>query len=123
MIGALAWVGIGVFGALGALARFHVGGTVNARLATDFPTGTFVVNMTGGFALGLLTGLALNNDLTVVLGTGFLGGYTTFSTWMVEAQRLGEDDERVVLYVYLFGSMLAGLAATGAGWLIGGLGT
>jgi fluoride exporter len=121
MIGVLAWVGVGVFGALGALARFRVGGAVATRLVSDFPAGTFVVNMTGGFVLGLLTGLSLSSNLTLVLGTGFLGGYTTFSTWMVEAQRLGEDDEQVLLYVYLFGSMLAGLGAAGAGWLLGGL--
>jgi fluoride exporter len=121
MIAVLAWVGVGVFGALGALARFRIGGAVAARLATDFPTGTFVVNMTGGFVLGVLTGLSLNSNLMLVLGTGFLGGYTTFSTWMLEAQRLGEDDERVLLYTYLFGSMLAGLGAAGAGWLLGGL--
>jgi fluoride exporter len=121
MIGPLAWVGVGVFGALGALARYRLAGTVTTRLSTDFPAGTFVVNMTGGFALGLLTGLSSNADLLFVLGTGFLGGYTTFSTWMVEAQRLGEDGERVLLYAYLFGSMLAGLAATGVGWLLGAL--
>lgn len=121
MIGVLAWVGVGIFGALGALARFRVGGAVAGRLATGFPAGTFVVNMTGGFVLGLLTGLSLSSNLMLVFGTGFLGGYTTFSTWMVEAQRLGEDGEAVLLYAYLFGSMLAGLAAAGAGWLLGGL--
>jgi CrcB protein len=120
MIGVLAWVGVGVFGALGALARFRSGQAVTARLATDFPAGTFVVNVTGGFVLGLLTGLSLNSDVMLVLGTGFLGGYTTFSTWMVEAQRLAEDGERLLVCVYVFGSMLAGFAATGAGWLIGG---
>lgn len=121
MISVLAWVGVGVFGALGALARFRVGAAVATRLMSDFPAGTFVVNMTGGFVLGLLTGLSLSSNVMLVLGTGFLGGYTTFSTWMVEAQRLGEDGERVLLYAYLFGSMLAGLAAAGAGWLLGGL--
>lgn len=121
MITPLAWVGVGVFGALGALARFHVGGAVAARLVSDFPAGTFVVNMTGGFVLGLLTGLALSTNLLFVFGTGFLGGYTTFSTWMVEAERLGEDGEQVLMYVYLFGSMFAGLAAAGAGWVIGAL--
>jgi CrcB protein len=121
MIGVLVWVGVGVFGALGALTRFRIGGAIAARLVSDFPAGTFVVNMTGGFVLGLLTGLSLSSNLMLVLGTGLLGGYTTFSTWMVEAQRLGEDDERVLLYLYLFGSMLAGLGAAGAGWLLGGL--
>jgi fluoride exporter len=119
MNSALAWVGVGVFGAVGSLARFHVGGLVAARRPGDFPLGTFVVNLTGGFLLGLLTGLGMTGDALLVFGTGLLGGYTTFSTWMVEAQRLGEDGEWGLLWAYLLGSMLAGLAAAGLGWLIG----
>ena len=84
------------------------------------PWGTFVVNLTGGFVLGLLTGLHVTGDALFVLGTGFLGGYTTFSTWMVETQRLGEDAEFGLMAAYLLGSMLGGLAATGAGWALGG---
>ncbi|HET8950641.1 MAG TPA: fluoride efflux transporter CrcB [Solirubrobacteraceae bacterium] len=114
-----AWVGVGLVGAAGAYARFAVGGAVTARRPSDFPFGTFVVNVTGGFALGLLVGLAVHGDARLVLGTGFLGAYTTFSTWMVEAQRLGEDGEWATMCWYLLGSMAAGLAATGAGWLLG----
>jgi fluoride exporter len=121
MIGVLTWMGIGVFGALGALTRFRVAAAVAARAVSDFPVGTFLVNVTGSFVLGVLTGLSLPSDLMFVLATGFLGSYTTFSTWMVETLRLGEDGEWLVLYLYLAGSMLAGLAAAGAGWLIGGL--
>jgi CrcB protein len=117
---ALVWAGVAVLGALGALGRFNVGNVVTARLPSDFPFGTFVVNLSGGFALGLLTGLSVTGDALVLVGTGLLGGYTTFSTWMVEAQRLGENGEWSLLWLYLFGSMLAGVAATGAGWLLGG---
>jgi CrcB protein len=119
MSGTLAWIGVGVLGAVGSWARFGVGGLVAARRPSEFPLGTFVVNLTGGFVLGLLTGLAVTGDALLVFGTGLLGGYTTFSTWMVEAQRLGEDGEWTLLWTYLLGSMLAGLAATGLGWLIG----
>ena len=84
-----------------------------------FPLGTFVVNLTGGFLLGGLTGLSVTGEPLLALGTGLLGGYTTFSTWMVEAERLGEDGERALMWAYLLGSMLAGFAATGLGWLIG----
>jgi len=119
MSSALAWIGVGVFGAVGSWARFRVGGLIAARHPSEFPLGTFVVNLTGGFLLGLLTGLSLMGDALFVFGTGLLGGYTTFSTWMVEAQRLGEDGEWALLCAYLLGSMLAGLAATGLGWLIG----
>lgn len=118
---ALVWVGTGIFGALGALARFYVGAAVGARYPSDFPGGTFVVNLSGSFALGMLTGVGLGSDLLMVFGTGFLGGYTTFSTWMVETQRLGEDGEQILFCIYLFGSLLAGLAAAGVGWVLGGL--
>jgi fluoride exporter len=120
MSSALAWIGVGVFGAIGSWARFRVGLVVAARRPSDVPLGTFVVNLTGGFLLGLLTGLSVTGDALLVFGTGLLGGYTTFSTWMVEAQRLGEDGAWTLLWAYLLGSMLAGLAATGLGWLTGG---
>ncbi|HYV15490.1 MAG TPA: fluoride efflux transporter CrcB [Conexibacter sp.] len=119
MNSALAWVGVGVFGAIGSLARFQIGGLIAARRPSDFPLGTFVVNLSGGFLLGLLTGLAVTGDALLVFGTGLLGGYTTFSTWMVESERLGEDGEWTLMWAYLLGSMLAGLTIAGLGWLIG----
>ena len=115
-----AWVGVGLVGAAGAYARFALAAAVTARRPSAFPYGTFVVNLTGGFLLGLLKGLSVTGDALLVFGTGLLGGYTTFSTWMVETQRLGEDGEWALLWTYLVGSMLAGLATTGLGWLIGG---
>ena len=115
----LAWIGVGALGALGAYARFAVGEAVAARHPGVFPLGTFVVNLTGGFALGLLTGLAVDGDALLVVGTGLLGAYTTFSTWMVEAHRLAEDGRWGTMWLYLLGSMAAGLVATGAGWLLG----
>jgi CrcB protein len=118
MTGVLAWIGVAVFGAFGAFARFYVGALVTARCANEFPFGTFAVNLSGGFALGALTGLSVGGDALLVLGTGLLGGYTTFSTWMVEAQRLGEDAAWGLMWLYLLGSMLAGLATTGLGWII-----
>jgi fluoride exporter len=114
---ALAWVGVGLCGALGAYARFRVGAAVTARRPSDFPFGTFVVNLSGAFALGLLTGLVVDGEALLVLGSGFLGGYTTFSTWMVEAHGLGER----TAWLYLLGSLAGGLAAAGAGWLAGGV--
>jgi CrcB protein len=116
----LVWAGVGVLGAIGSWARFSVGGIVAARRPSAFPLGTFVVNASGGFVLGLLVGLSLTGDALLLFGTGLLGGYTTFSTWMVETERLGEDGAWALLWAYLLGSLLVGLAATGIGWLIGG---
>jgi CrcB protein len=118
VIGVLAWIGVGTMGAAGAYARFSVGAAIMARRPGAFPWGTFVVNLSGGFTLGVLTGAGVAGDALLVLGTGFLGGYTTFSTWMVEAQRLGEDGDFARLLLYLLGSMVCGVLVTGAGWAI-----
>jgi CrcB protein len=120
VIDALPWVGLGALGALGALGRFIVDGAVSARRPSDFPFGTLAVNLSGGFVLGTLVGLGVGGDARFVLGTGLLGAYTTFSTWMFEAQRLAEDGEWRLMWWNLVGPMLAGLAATGLGWLLGG---
>ena len=117
------------------LAVIALGGAVGAplRYALEelhpagpgaFPLTTFLVNVSGAFALGLFLALLLgrwstSRFLRPLVATGFLGAYTTFSTWMVEAQRLGEDAEWGTMWRYVVSSMLAGLAATGAGWLIG----
>jgi CrcB protein len=120
MTTSLAWIGVGLLGALGAHARFSLASTITARRPGQFPLGTFVVNVTGGFVLGLLVGLSVAGDTLLLLGTGFLGSFTTFSTWMVEAERLGEDATFRLMWLYLPGSMVAGLATTGAGWILGG---
>lgn len=119
MMHVMPWLGVGALGALGALGRFTVDGVVSARRPSDFPFGTLAVNLSGGLGFGLLVGLEVAGDARFVLGTGLLGGYTTFSTWMVEAQRLGEDGEWGLMWSNLAGPMLGGLAATGLGWIIG----
>jgi CrcB protein len=87
--------GIAVAGALGAPVRYLVDGLVQGRRAGVFPLGTFAVNVTGSFVLGVLSGLVLYHafptDSRVVLGTGFCGAYTTFSTFAYETVRLAEE--------------------------------
>ena len=116
MVGLLTWVGVAVFGAFGAVARFRVDAAVSARLPSDFPIGTLVVNLSGAVPLGLLVGAAVPHRALLVLGTGFLGGYTTFSTWMVESERLGEVGDVVLLLrqpVPLAAGRASALAALG----------
>ena len=119
VIGVLAWIGVGVFGGLGALARYVVDRTVSNRRAHAFPFGTLVVNGSGAFVLGLLVGAALAERAMLVFGTGFLGGYTTFSTWMVESERLAEDGQHRVAWLNLLGSIGLGLGLAGLGWFVG----
>jgi len=113
------WVGVAFFGALGAVARFRVDSAVSAWLPSDFPLGTLVVNLTGSFALGILVGASATHRVMFLLGTGFTGGYTTFSTWMVESERLGEVGDVVSLLQNLWLSMLAGVGIAAAGFYVG----
>jgi CrcB protein len=106
-------LGIGLFGAVGAIARFLLDGVVSARASSVFPWGTLVVNLTGAFVLGFVTG-KLSGDAQLLVGTGLLGGYTTFSTWMFESHRLGEDGVLLAGVVNLVGSLILGILAV---WL------
>jgi fluoride exporter len=119
LVGALTWIGVALCGALGAAARFRVDAAVSSRARTDFPLGILVVNLTGALALGVLLGAAVPDRVALLLGTGFMGGYTTFSTWMVESERLGEDGEIVLMLADLGVSMVLGLGVAALGWYAG----
>ncbi len=123
MNGVLLWLGVGVLGGVGALARSLVDlfVTDHPRLgATRFPSGIFVVNLSGALLLGLLAGLALHGDALLLAGTAVLGSYTTFSTWMLDSHRLVEEGERRLLAANVLLSLLLGLGAVALGRTLGG---
>jgi fluoride exporter len=113
------WAGVIVLGGVGAVLRFLVDGAISARWGRSFPYGTLIVNLSGAFVLGLLTGLALGREEALLAGTATVGSYTTFSTWMFESHRLGEDGERRLAAANLAVSLAAGLVAALAGWALG----
>ena len=115
----LVWVGVAVLGGLGALARWSLDGLVSARWGRQFPLGTLVVNLTGAFTLGLLVGAGVQGRALLLAGTATLGSYTTFSTWMLESHRLGEDGEHRLAAANLAVSLAVGLLAALAGRAIG----
>ena len=86
---AATWIGIGLLGGLGAVARVVLGAAVDARARSAFPWGTLAVNVTGAFALGTLVGAGLGGEGYTLAATGFLGSFTTFSTWVVDSRLLG----------------------------------
>lgn len=102
---------LGLAGGAGAVARFAVDGTIAARIPSEFPLGTLAVNLSGALALGVLVGATVHGDAYRIAGTGALGGYTTFSTWMFESQRLGEDGELRLGLLNIGVSLAAGLLA------------
>jgi fluoride exporter len=97
---------------------------VSASHRRSFPWGTFVVNISGSFALGLLAGLVLaqgwSKDAQTLLGTGFLGAYTTFSTYAYETVRRAEEGAPRVAVAYAVGSMAVGVAAAALGLVAAG---
>lgn len=112
------WVGVALIGGIGSVSRFLVDRAVARRVARSFPFGTLTVNISGAALLGLIGALALPKDVALLAGTAFVGAYTTFSTWMLETQRLGEDRQLSAAFANLAVSVALGLAAVVAGqWI------
>ena len=118
-MGLLVWAGIGLLGGSGAVLRFVLDGAVSSRLSGAFAFGTFAVNMGGAFALGLLVGLGVGGDGLRLAGAGLLGGFTTFSTWMLESERLAEEGERPAALLNLALSLELGAGLAWIGMTIG----
>ena len=116
------WAGVLCIGGLGAVARFMVDRAVSRRTRGSFPLGTLVVNISGAVLLGFLSGLVLSHEVAMLAGTAFLGAYTTFSTWMLETQRLTEERQIWPAAANIVVSVVLGLAAAAAGqWVAGQL--
>ncbi|HET7510220.1 MAG TPA: fluoride efflux transporter CrcB [Solirubrobacterales bacterium] len=114
------WIGVGVLGGFGALARFGLTLLVADRLHPHLPLGTLAVNVSGSFLLGLIAGASLSGDARLILGAGGIGAYTTFSTWMLETQRVEEAGMRRLAVINIVLSIALGLCAAALGRTLGG---
>jgi fluoride exporter len=116
---------VGLAGALGALARYLVGRFVAEKTTSSFPFGTLLINVTGAFVIGVLFSLTtkklISSQMQAVLATGFLGGYTTFSTMSWEGVQLARGGSRRQSVLYLGGNLALGLPAAALGMMLGGL--
>ncbi|MFW0789783.1 fluoride efflux transporter CrcB [Gordonia sp. CPCC 205333] len=112
-------------GALGAVARFVVDGIVRARVAATFPVATLLINVTGSTLLGVVAGLvmfqAAPSTLMTVVGTGFCGGYTTFSTASLEAMVLMRERRRWRSIAYAVASVVGSVLACAGGMYLASL--
>ena len=115
--------GVLAAGALGAPARYLLERAMR-RAGQVFPWGTFVVNLSGSFVVGVVTGAALthgfSSEARTVVATGFLGAYTTFSTFTYEIVRRAEDGAPRTAAVYALGSLVVGVAFAAAGLAVTG---
>lgn len=117
---------VALLGGVGAATRFVVDGAIRARRASALPLATLVINISGSAVIGVLTGAHLFHGLHdaafTVAAVGFCGGYTTFSTAMVETVRLIQGEEYRRAAVYVLGSLVLSLAAAALGvlalWLV-----
>ncbi len=105
------WVGVALLGGSGSVLRFLVDRTLARRVARPFPFGTLTVNVSGAVLVGFLGGLALDKEAALLAGTAFVGAYTTFSTWMLETQRLGEERQLRAALANIIVSVMLGEAA------------
>lgn len=113
-------VGVGLLGGVGSALRFLLDGAVTQKVRRPFPYGTLAVNLSGSLVLGVLAGLALGHDAARLLAVGLIGGYTTFSTWMLETHRLADGGRHAGAVVHVVASLVLGVAAV---WLGRRLGT
>lgn len=115
------WIGVALIGGAGAVCRFRLDKAVSTRVSRPFPAGTLVVNVSGAWLLGFVGGLALSPNVTLLAGTAFVGAYTTFSTWMLETQRLGEERQLRAAIANIVISVVLGLGAAWLGLTMGAL--
>ncbi len=113
-------------GAAGAVSRYLIQGWVEELAGGRFPWGTFVVNISGSFFLGVVFALAMDRaivspEIRVPLMIGFIGSYTTFSTLMLESWRLVEEGDYLFMFGNLLGSVVIGMLAVIAGLALGRL--
>jgi fluoride exporter len=105
-----------VAGAFGALVRYLLSGFVQQRVDTHLPVGTLAVNLSGAFLIGIVAGIDDLQTGATLIAAGFLGGFTTFSTWMIETIRLGIPALRSRAGFNLIVPLLAGIGLAAAGF-------
>ena len=124
MAGLMPYLLVGLGGFIGANARFVVARLVGTMFETKFPLGTFVINVTGSFLLGVLGTLVAqkvmpnSESMRLALGVGFLGAFTTFSTFEFETHALFDDGSWLTATTNIFASLFVGLVAVRAGIIL-----
>lgn len=113
----LLWVGAGGF--VGAVCRFGAVNWIGAKFRARIPAGTLFVNLLGAFLLGVLYGVTSDVRLTLLIGTGFMGAFTTFSTMEYELMQFSSLKKWRELAVYTLISIICGLLLFWLGWKLG----
>jgi CrcB protein len=117
------YLAISIGGLLGANARYLLANWAAQRLGTGFPYGTFIINISGAFVLGLFMAFLqdrfIDANYRLFFATGFCGAYTTFSTLTYESLRLFQDGSFLLGFTNLFGSIVVGMLGVFLGFVLG----
>ncbi len=120
----LKYVMVGIGGCLGSILRFWLGSYIGSKMGTRFPYGTFVINITGSFLIGLVFALLtartfLSPNWRYLIPIGFIGGYTTFSSFEFETLRSIQDGQLGLGLLYVALSVVVGFVAVWGGVIAG----
>ncbi|WP_338471402.1 CrcB family protein [Niallia sp. XMNu-256] len=116
-LGNLLLVGVGGF--FGAITRFSVSQFINNRFTFNIPMATLIINLLGSFLLGLIFGLGLSQPLLWLFGTGYLGAFTTFSTFKLEGVQLHLNNRKKEFYIYNGITYCGGITLAYLGFMMG----
>lgn len=111
----MTYILIGIGGAFGSLARYVLGKVISKSAKSVFPFGTFIINITGAILLGLVSSRGVSSNVYHLLADGFLGAYTTFSTFMYEGFNLFQGKRWLNACIYIVGSVILGIL----GYIVG----
>lgn len=114
-----AWIAVGLLGGLMAVARFGLDALLSDHPVQPFPVGILAVNLLGTFVLGVVAGAGLDGEALVVVAGGGTGSFTTFSTWMLDSERLADSGRGRLAALNVGLSLVAGIAAVTLGHLLG----
>ena len=109
---------VGLGGSFGSLVRYQLGKMISSKSKTTFPIGTFIINITGAILLGMLSSFDFGKNFYFLLGDGFLGAYTTFSTFMYEGFNLFKGKEKLNAFIYIMLSFILGLIGYTLGFIL-----
>ncbi|MBX4265802.1 fluoride efflux transporter CrcB [Clostridium estertheticum] len=112
---------VAVGGAAGSLVRYSLGKFISEKSKHSFPIGTFIINITGALLLGIVSTIGVSSNITLLLGDGFLGAYTTFSTFMYEGFNLFKEKEKLNAFIYILCTLILGVVGYVIGSKIGSL--
>jgi CrcB protein len=119
-VSAAAWIAVALLGGAMAVARFALDAVLSDHPIQPFPLGILVVNLIGTLVLGVAAGAALGGEALTIVAGGATGSFTTFSTWMLDTERLAGSERRDLALLNIGVSLIAGFAAVALGHWLGG---